>query len=335
MPRRLERATRTRLGLRLGRAFAVGTGADRSALASGCRSVGEPPSATVGSRPGDAVTLITLLVVALVVVLALVYNRRVWRPRPAAVRMPGDGLGVGELMAPLASLAVILLVFVLVQTFASWAAAGTAETDEATATLLLFREADLVADARVRSRLRKQVVCYASSVIHQDWPAMGDRRVSSVPTYWAAMIREAGVRLVRARVESTAGENLVRRDGERATAREHRLGEARPSVPTALSWLMLGAVAVVLAVIGTLPRAAVEPRVHLAIVVAAAVVFAATLILIRDLDQPYSGALHRNPTQTEFVRDQIAAEVRGPLPCDDAGLPTRVPGFRATTAPLG
>jgi hypothetical protein len=268
------------------------------------------------------VTLITLLVVALVVALALVYNRRVGRPRPAAVRMPGDGLGVGELTAPLASLAVILLVFVLVQTFASWAAAGTAETDEATATLLLFREADLVADARVRSRLHKQVVCYASSVIHQDWPAMGDRRVSSVPTYWAAMIREAGVRLVRARGGSSAGENLVRRDGERATARQHRLGEARPTVPTVLSVLMLGAVAV-------------EPRVHLAIVVAAAVVFAATLILIRDLDQPYSGALHRNPTQTEFVRDQIAAEVRGPLPCDDAGLPTRARGFRATTAPLG
>jgi hypothetical protein len=39
---------------------------------------------------------------------------------------------------------VLLLVFVLVQTFASWAAAGRAETDEATATLLLFREADLV-----------------------------------------------------------------------------------------------------------------------------------------------------------------------------------------------
>jgi len=279
------------------------------------------------------VTLITLLVVALVVALALVY-RRVWRP-PAGVRMPGDGLSVGELMAPLASLAVILLVFVLVQTYASWAAAGTAETDEATATLLLFREADLVADARVCSRLRKQVVCYASSVIHQDWPAMGDRRVSSVPTYWAALIRDAGVRLVRARGGSAAGENLVRHDGERATARQHRLGEARQTVPTALSGLMLGAVAVVLAVIGTLPKADVAGRVHLAIVVAAAVVFAATLILIRGLDQPYSGPLHRNPTETQFVRDQIAAVVRGPLPCDDAGMPTRVRGFRATTAPLG
>src|SRR3954471_9841663 len=71
-------------------AFAVGTGADRSTAASGCRSVAEPPPATVRSRPGDAVTLITLLVVALVVALALVY-RRVWRP-PAGVRMPGDGL---------------------------------------------------------------------------------------------------------------------------------------------------------------------------------------------------------------------------------------------------
>src|SRR3954467_7269055 len=259
-------------------AFAVGTGADRSAAASGCRRVAEPPPATVGSRPGDAVTLITLLVVALVVALALVYNARVWRSRTA--RMPGDGLSVGELMAPLASLAVILLVFVLVQTYGSWAAAGTAETNEATATLLLFREADLVADARVRSTLHKQVVCYASSVIAQDWPAMGDRRVSSVPTYWAAVIREAGVRLVRARGGSTAGENLVRHDGERATARQHRLGEARQTVPTALSGLMLGAVAVVLAVIGPLPKADVAGRVHLAIVVAAAVVFAATLILI-------------------------------------------------------
>ena len=280
-------------------------------------------------------TLITLLVVALVVALTLVYNRRVRRAPPDAARMPGDGLSVGELMAPMASLAVILLVFVLVQTYASWAAAGAAENDEATATLLLFREADLVADARVRSRLHKQVVCYANSVIHQDWPAMGDRRVSSVPTYWAALIREAGVRLGRARGGSTAGENLVRRDAERATAREHRLGEARPTVPTVLSGLLLGAVAVVLAVIGTLPGAAIEPRVHVAIVVAAAVMFTATLILISDLDQPYSGALHRDPIQTKFVRDQIAAETRGPLPCDDAGMPTRVRGFRGTTAPLG
>ena len=280
-------------------------------------------------------TLITIVVVVVVVAAGLTYNRRVWRPRQATAAVPRDGLKVSELVAPIASLAVVLLVFVLVQTYSSWAAAGRAETEEATATLLLFREADLVRDVQVRDTIRRQMVCDATSVVQQDWPAMGRRRVSSVPTYWATLVREAGVRLVRARGASTAGENLVARDGERATARQNRLLEARPTVPGALSWLMLAAVVVVLAVIGTATLTEVHHRVHLVIVVAAATIFAATLILIRDLDQPYAGAVSREPTQTEFVLRQIAGEVHGPLPCDRNGLPTGVDGFRATTSALG
>jgi hypothetical protein len=279
--------------------------------------------------------LIILVVVVLVVTASLVYNRRVWRPRQAAAQVPGDGLKVAELTAPLATLAILLLVFVLVQTYASWSAVGRAETDEATATLLLFREADLVAEPALRDKLHKQVVCYATSVIHQDWPAMGDDRVSNVPTYWGALIRSEAIPLARTRRESIAGKQLIDRDAERTTARQERLGEARPTVPDALSWLMLAAVVMVLGVLGTATFSSVQPAVHLAIVLAAAAAFAFTLILIQDLDQPYAGALTRDPTQTEFVRDQIAAELRGPLPCNSSGLPTGVPGFRATTAPLG
>jgi hypothetical protein len=281
------------------------------------------------------VTVITIVAIVLVVAAGLVYNRRVWRPQQAAARVPRDGLKVWELTTPVASLAVVLLVFVLVQTYSSWAAAGRAETNEATATLLLFREADLVGSTRVRDTLRKEIVCYATSVERQDWPAMARRRVSSVPTYWAARIRGAGVRLVRASGQSVAGENLVARDGERAAARQDRLGEARPTVPGALSWLMLAAVVVVLAVLGAATTTGVETRVHVVLVVAAATVFAATLLLIGDLDQPYAGTIKRQPTQTKFVRTQIAAEVRAPLPCDAAGLPTGAPRFRPTTVPLG
>jgi hypothetical protein len=158
--------------------------------------------------------------------------------------------------APPASLAVLLLVFVLVQTYASWAAAGRAETDEATATLLLFREADLVRDARLRATLHKQVVCYATSVIR-------------------------------------------------------------------------------LAILGTATLASVGRSVHVVIVVAAAVVFTSALILVRDLDQRYAGSVRREPTQTEFIRGPMAAELRGPLPCDAEGLPVGVPGLRARTSPLG
>ena len=74
--------------------------------------------------------------------------------------------------------------------------------------------------------------------------------------------------------------------------------------------------------------------VHVVIVIATGVVLAATLTLVRDLDQPFAGALRRSPSQTEFIRAQIAPEVRGPLPCDDDGMPIRAPGFRASTSAL-
>ena len=279
-------------------------------------------------------TLIALVVVVLAVTAALVYNRIVWRPRQASGRASDDGLSIAGIIGPLGTLSVLLLVFVLVQTYASWSAAGEAETAEATATLLLFREADLVKDARTRNLLRADVVCYATSVIHQEWPAMQRRRVSSVPTYWGAQIREAGVRLTRTSAEKTAAENLVARDGERASARQERLGEARPTVPKALFVLMVLAVAVTLGIFGAVTERSVERGVHLVIVVAAGVVLAATLTLVRDLDQPYSGALRRSPSQTEFIRAQIAPEVRGPLPCDDGGMPTRAPDFKASTSAL-
>ena len=158
---------------------------------------------------GDGLMVITILLVVLVVSAGLYFNRRVWRPRQAAAEAQGDGLKVAEITAPLATLAVLLTVFVLVQTFGSWAAAGRAETDEAIATLVLFREIDLVGDPRLRIDLQKEVVCYATSVIHQDWPAMGEREISNVPTYWGARLRESGVRLVRTPNESTAGKQIL------------------------------------------------------------------------------------------------------------------------------
>jgi Protein of unknown function (DUF4239) len=280
------------------------------------------------------VTLIALVVVVLVVTAALIYNRVAWRPRQASGRASEDGLSIAGIIGPLATLSVLLLVFVLVQTYASWSAAGEAEAAEATATLLLFREADLVEDARTRNRLRAEVVCYATSVIRQEWPAMHDRRVSSVPTYWGARIREAGIRLTRTSAEQNAGENLVARDAERASARLERLAQARPTVPGALFLLMVLAVAVTLGVFGVVTERSMGSGVHSVIVVATGVVLAATLALIRDLDQPYAGVLRRSPSQTEFIRAQIAPEVRGPLPCDNDGMPTHAPDFRASTSAL-
>ena len=98
-----------------------------------CRLVRGAP---VGSRERWTVTLTALVVVVLAVTAALVYNRVVWRPRQASGRVSHDGQSIAGIIGPLGTLSVFLLVFVLVQTYASWLAARQAETPSATATLL-------------------------------------------------------------------------------------------------------------------------------------------------------------------------------------------------------
>jgi hypothetical protein len=282
-----------------------------------------------------AITLITIAVIVLAVVAALLYNRHVWRPRQARDPTHADGLNATEASVPLVTLAVLLLTFVLVQVFGSWSAVSDQETAEATATLQLFREAQLFEDVAVRAELEGDVVCYAISVAKQDWPAMGDREVSSVPTYWGQQIRDIAAAEVRKRPLRAEAHDLIEHDGHRSTARQARLGEARPSIPTALYVLMLLVVATTLVMLSVITAASVRSRVHLAIVLVSTLAFGATLLLIRDLDQPYDGVTGRSPAETEFIVDLIRPDAPAPLPCDDAGLPTDDPAFVAARIPLG
>lgn len=279
--------------------------------------------------------LITLVVIVAAAAAGLTYNRRVWRPRQAADRMAPDGMSITEVAVPLGSLSVLLLAFVLVQSFDSWRSAGVAETSEATATLLLFREVDQLRSPAERRDVRREVVCYARSVIGLEWPAMAHTEFSNVPAYWAALVRGRGLRLERSGGAAAAtGHDLVVRDSQRAQGRQQRLGEVRPSTPLALYLLMLLSVAATLVVIGVVTARSAGPAVHMTIVVATAGLFAATLLMIYDLDQPYDGTVGRAPTQTRLVLTQMEQQVEGPLPCDAEGRPKRAPGFEPQTTPL-
>lgn len=81
-------------------------------------------------------------------------------------------------------------------------------------------------------------------------------------------------------------------------------------MPGELNLLMLLAVLGSLVIIAVFTGEGVRPGVHIAIVVISGIVFLGTLLLIRDLDQPYRGVIAREPTQTLLVRDLLAA--RGP-----------------------
>ncbi len=280
-------------------------------------------------------TLITIAVIALAVTGAVLYNRHVWRPRQARDPTHADGLNATEASVPLVTLAVLLLTFVLVQVFGSWSSVSDEETAEGTATLQLFREGQLFGDAAFRERIEGDVVCYAISVAEQDWPAMGDGEASSVPTYWGQRIRDlAAIEERRPRLRAEA-HDLIEHDGARAAARQERLGEARPAIPGALYALMLVVVAITLVVLAVVTASSVRPGVHLAIVIVSTLAFGATLLLIRDLDEPYNGITARSPAETEFIIDLIRPDAPPSLPCDDAGLPIDESGFEPSRLSLG
>jgi len=279
-------------------------------------------------------SVITIAVIAVAVVAALLYNRRVWRPAQRRDPTHVDGLNATEASVPLVTLAVLLLTFVLVQVFGSWSAVSDEETREATAALQLFRSAQLFEDVSVRDDLKGDVFCYAISVAEQDWPAMADDSASDVPTYWGQRIRDVAAAEGRKAHFHPAAQDLIEQDAERSAARQDRLGEARPAIPTALYLLMLVVVATALVMLSVVTSATVRPRVHLAIVVVSTLAFGATLLLIRDLDDPYNGATARAPAETEFIIDLMRPDSPATLPCDPAGLPVDEPGFAATRTPL-
>ncbi|HYN50925.1 MAG TPA: hypothetical protein VES62_08375 [Thermoleophilaceae bacterium] len=74
-------------------------------------------------------------------------------------------------------------------------------------------------------------------------------------------------------------------------------------MPTALNLLMLLAVVGTLVIMGVVTASVLRPGPHAAVVIISAVIFGATLLLIRDFDQPYSGITGRDPDQT-YVRAQ-------------------------------
>lgn len=116
---------------------------------------------------------------------------------------------------------------------------------------------------------------------------------------------------------------LISADNERSEARHTRLAESTPTIPMAIYWFLLIALAVTLAAQAlSLPRRTNETQVTALVAVAALMVGA--LLIIRDVERPFSGAISVPPTAISDTADDIgedyaAAYPAHRLPCDDEG----------------
>ncbi|NBE51956.1 bestrophin-like domain [Streptomyces boluensis] len=260
---------------------------------------------------------VTIVVIAASFAVGLLANRLLSR------RMLGDEaepLTVKDLTGPLQTLAVLVLAFVLVMAADSFGAAEEAARNEAAAVEQMFEVAEFVPEG-VRERPQAVAVCYARSVIHQEWPTMKDGHHSPVPDEWA---NQFGASLKPLR-NTTEFPMLLAADDDRSKARRDRLSQSTPAIPDVMYWFMLVTLALtVIAVAFILPtrRAGAE----IATLAVFTALLTASLLVIHDVDRPYRGVINvdsvsMSVTLDDIAKDFVATYGAGKVPCDEQGLP--------------
>ncbi|WP_433335961.1 hypothetical protein [Spirillospora sp. CA-294931] len=261
------------------------------------------------------IAIVAVLAVALVagVGVNLWWRKRAGRTDSEGCASPRDLLG------PVLTLAVLVLAFVLVQASGSFSAARDAAGNEADAIDHLYETAAYTAPPQ-RQRIQADMVCYSRAVINHEWD-MDDGKLSSVPSVWSTDVRGAFGEVVKG--AGAAFGMLVAADKTRAVERRKRTDESAAKTPKAVYWLVL--LALVTALVGfALQIPATRNIAQIATMVAVTTLLALVLLLIRDLEQPFTGLVTVKTDPVAQIAGQLSRDFTATypgvrLPCDATG----------------
>jgi hypothetical protein len=267
------------------------------------------------------VALVVVVLAAALGVGALLFVRR----RAPEGSYFADGDRAAGVFGVLATGFSVLLGFVIFLAFTSYDESRTGAETEAITVAQQFEVANLLPQPQGR-RLAGELVCYARSVVHQEWPRMQAGSQTSDTNPWGLQLYRTlrGIE-PRSAAEQAAYAKWLDLRLDRETARNTRLHGASGVIPTPL-WIVLAVSAVL--IIGFMLVFA-DSGEHAAIqatfVGSVVVVIVATLLLIRFLDDPYNPgvgalkpvAMERTLTVVDQYRRALGEQE--PLPCDEKG----------------
>jgi hypothetical protein len=273
---------------------------------------------------------LVVVIVALAVVCGLLVNRR--KPDAAEVEdkatpmfMVGNWVGPGDIVGRVATLAVLLVAFSIVQGNVSYRGAATGANTEANAVRNIFELTDYVPEPQ-REHLQGATICYARAVRHLEWKTLNDGEPSPVVTAWTGRIRDAFAELA---IDKPPFAMLLSDNRDREQARRQRIADASPTIPVTVFWLMVVAVAISLGWLAfQIPRVNNRRPFLIALVLYAAFLSAGLLVSV-DLDAPFAGLAQIEPdaitsTEQDITTEFVAHHGANPPPCDNQGQPTPV-----------
>jgi hypothetical protein len=266
--------------------------------------------------------LVVVVVTALAITAMLVVRRRA----PAGSYFE-DGDRAAAVFGVLATGFAVLLGFVVFLAFESYDTSRSGANVEAEIVTQQFETAQLFPVA-VRARLSGELVCYARTVIHQEWPEMRARTLGDKFNPWGL----ATFRIIedvepRSASEQAAYGKWLDQRSDRQDARSDRSHGAEGVIPVPLWIVLLLSAAVMFVFMLFFADSAERAVVQATMMGGVAIVISATLLLLWFLDNPYhSGIGGLRPVAMERairILDQEAAAAGRKLtiPCDQRGVP--------------
>ena len=236
-----------------------------------------------------------------------------------------DGDRAAGVFGVLATGFAVLLGFVVFLAFESFDTSRSGAEAEAQLVQQQFETAQLMPPA-VRDAFSGQLVCYARTVVHKEWPRMESGTLTDGYNPWTvAMFRTLRTVEPRTPSEQTAYAKWLDQRTDRERARADRTHGAEGVIPTPL-WIVLFLSAGIIGVFMLFFADSGERAVVQATMMGSvAVVITSTLLLLWFLNNPYhSGVGGLRPfamerTAARLERDTGIAAARFRIPCDARG----------------
>ena len=236
-----------------------------------------------------------------------------------------DGDRAAGVFGVLATGFAVLLGFVVFLAFESYDTSRSGAEAEAQIVLEQFETAQLM-PAAVRSRFSGELVCYARSVVNQEWPRMEAGNLTEGYNPWGiTMFRTLETVEPHSSSEQAAYGKWLDQRTDRESARADRIHGAEGVIPTPL-WIVLFLTAGIIFVFMLFFADSGERAIVQATMMGSvAVVITSTLLLLWFLDNPYhTGLGGLKPSAMErtagrLERDAGIARERYEIPCDLKG----------------
>jgi len=215
--------------------------------------------------------------------------------------------------------------FIIFLAFTSYDQSRTGGETEALTVVQQFETAGFLPPA-VRDRMTGELVCYARSVVYEEWPRMEDGTSRDSINPWTfALFRSLRLANPTSASEEAAYGKWLDQTSDRESARQDRLHGAEGIIPTSI-WLVLFLIAGVVFAYMLFFADSAELAVSQAMLMGSATtVIVLTLLAINALDNPYRDAVGRiEPVAMErsltlLDRARTVLDESGPVPCDARG----------------